>query len=514
MLCEFCKVERQEPFLLNLPCGYLVCYEHIESIKLASSCFMCQEHSLFQKACYEIKKNREKLKKIKYLEAKTLLTESLAKIDCLRDDNQIDIKKKISTILNQIDLKRELLKNELNGLIDKYYLELVDKAKSMETEIIERIKVELNKVDDGQVREKLQSLSSLDSCNDDLSFYTNETKILSQLYEEKIEDFFKNYEKIEQIQFKEAKTWLNFDPFDLFGTIDSTNVPFSIQKRTMITTDNSISQYHPKKKFKSIGQFGHVNFIQLSSKELVFTSFPQSDILVYVDLENNQITKRYLYSKINFILSFEDKVVTITDSNLVYIRDNYTLLRTFKCPQDQIFLADLFDEKLYLVDTKYKVSVRKYLNGEVVKKFNFGKIFAIKALDNDLIVTGHEDMIAIWNFDGVKIDSIKTTDWVKTIERVNHNKIAAGLIDGKICVWNTTSMEFVIKKCHNFSMRFIQSCPNNHILSVCLDEINIWTLDLNLVQKIIVPHLYFGTVLSDGKLAYVDSTNQAYVCDD
>ncbi|RNA15839.1 WD40 repeat-containing [Brachionus plicatilis] len=438
MLCDFCQAEREETCLLNLPCGYLVCFEHVESISLASCCFMCQEHSLYQAPCLNMKKNRVKLDKIDYFKIKNLVTASCDKIDSLKNDHQTDIKSHFSNIINRIDLKRELLKNQFNSLVDNHYMEMFTEG--------------INKLD-----ANLSSQFGTVNCKEYSSCVENQNGI-------------SNDENQNQSNLKRSLTEENLN----------------------------------RKKFKSIKlPIYHSKFVEFNDEKLVFTSLIRPYNLVYLNTKNGEISQSSnpgSDSRIDFILSDNEIIVTIDCSNSVEIWEDCQFLRSFMCPKVTIILADLFEEKLFLVDSNYKLSVRKYSNGQIFKSFNLEEIKSLKGLSNDVLVTGHGDMIAKWNAqNGVKMDSIKLTSSVNVIERLNGNQIAAGTSDGKICLWNLSSSEFVTKQCHSGEVRFIQICPNSDILSYgSIDQtIKFWNLDLNIMHKIYLPGVKYGRFLSD-----------------
>lgn len=106
MFCEYCNCEQDDLNLLTLPCGYLVCNEHIRYQDSFFECIICKNHLIDKKGYLEMKKNERKIDEINFIEKKESILNLCDQIDTIKKEIESYLKNHLSKVNNKIDLKR------------------------------------------------------------------------------------------------------------------------------------------------------------------------------------------------------------------------------------------------------------------------------------------------------------------------------------------------------------------------------------------------------------------------
>ncbi|RMZ95410.1 hypothetical protein BpHYR1_018382 [Brachionus plicatilis] len=146
-ICEYCNAVKEHLYLITLPCGYVVCHDHFDSTNQyglgvfapSLNCFVCKNHNISKKQCYEMAKNRSKLSKIKFLEHLDLVKNKIKYIQEYQNDTDLFLDNYLDPVLNKIDLRREQLKIEVNKKIDEAYFKMIDEIKGIRSNFKQKI---------------------------------------------------------------------------------------------------------------------------------------------------------------------------------------------------------------------------------------------------------------------------------------------------------------------------------------------------------------------------------------
>lgn len=157
--CAECRQIIQSPVIL--PCGLSVCKHHTES-KSKFFCMSCaDEHTTPANGCFPSNKALEEMiaaeiqeldlgKEHKLaLDLCNKLNETIEKLSNAYENPELYIHEKMSTLKNKVDLKRELLKLEIDAMADKMIEKIVkyeDECKTHTTS--SSFKADFKEVDD------------------------------------------------------------------------------------------------------------------------------------------------------------------------------------------------------------------------------------------------------------------------------------------------------------------------------------------------------------------------------
>ncbi|RNA09215.1 hypothetical protein BpHYR1_013340 [Brachionus plicatilis] len=86
MICDHCSRNQEDLFLFSLPCGYSVCFEHINSQDNFFECFECKDHQIDKDNCFQMKKNEKKLNQIIYNEKRQCILNLCDHVDSIKQD--------------------------------------------------------------------------------------------------------------------------------------------------------------------------------------------------------------------------------------------------------------------------------------------------------------------------------------------------------------------------------------------------------------------------------------------
>ncbi|RNA09253.1 hypothetical protein BpHYR1_022546 [Brachionus plicatilis] len=517
MSCEYCNYNQDDLFLFTLPCGYLVCYDHIKPQEELFDCFLCADHKVDKKSCLQIKKNKNKLEKIVYQEKYESILSFCNQIGTIKQDVGSYLKDNLSDTSRRIDLKREILKSESINLIDDFYESLKSNLKKHELKYLERIKQDFNLIDEKKIRDEVIAKSSNDSTD-----YKGLTKFLTDLKSNQIDKHLKNFQNFKNIEFFEGKEELEFEFSKLFGTIDSkySKVNFEATSEPF-TYSKSLSN-----QFEIIGEVGLKNFLELRSGKVVFISQSNKSNLLFFNPQNGQ--KRELPGQDEIIFFFKtdkDEILTIDCGFHVKIWYNYKCVYTFDIVPQNFLSVELIKNKLIIINKDHFLTELNCYNGQILnhiyleKKCNSFSNYSIETFvsrrHNEYICFSYRGFICfnIQTGKREKVIRMQSSGKISTIEKINKDEFIIESETGTISILNADLSTKICKKCHKSSISTFVPCENGLIVSICVDgEIKIWDpKELNLINVAMVKNPIYARILKSGRLVYIDKDFNSYI---
>lgn len=150
-VCEYCNAKKEHLYLMTLPCGYVVCYDHLKDLATQpikrynyyqsheldkNKCLICKNHTIDIHQCFEMAKNRSKLSEIKFYEHLNLVKEKIKSVEEFQRDTDSFLNNYLDPILNKIDLRREQLKQEALKVIDDEYFKFIQQIENIRSNFI------------------------------------------------------------------------------------------------------------------------------------------------------------------------------------------------------------------------------------------------------------------------------------------------------------------------------------------------------------------------------------------
>ena len=511
MNCDFCNAYKEDVSIFILPCGFSVCLDHINSQDVIFKCFLCLDHLIDKQQCLEIRKNKLKLSKIEFLNKRKQMLHEFDKINKLKNNFEFLLNNHFTNIINEIDLKREILKKRFSEEVNEYSILLIRNLERIHLDSVTCLKKNLDGLDTKPIREKLANTEILKSLDQGL-IKQMEDDIFSDPRLNNIYQILENFEKIEQIKFKQSEIQPEFKLSKLFGTVESDNIK--------ILPTEKVSKSSNSEKFNEIGEFGLKTLEELSTGEIVSSLHSRPSNILKIDPNNK--TKEIFgdnlnLSKIDFILKSEkDEIISIHNDFCVKILRNGNLSSCFRYAEKKILFIDIFKTNLITFDQDNHLSIREYSNGKIEKIFKINslkKIFSMRAMTDNLVLFGHDNMITLLDLNlGLESQSLKTSGRVLMIEKINQNEFIIGCNDGIISKWNSKS-QLLSKKCHDGSIQCIQVCHDGNVLSLGMKDKKIglrMAENLELIFQISTYNLMFCRRLISGKLVCLDSNGKVY----
>lgn len=248
ILCSFCKNVYKDP--VSLPCNQNICKEHVQeylnkqSDKKSFNCVLCKKnHQLDSNGCFPLNKQIDDLVRkcqvratpIKDIhrtanESYNKLTNMIEEFTSINDESEQFIYNYFSELERKVDIKRDVLIDEIHKISDKLRGEITVQKKEIQS------KSEKRKKKQAIDRELLKDYQiQLDSYNKELKEYSidlNKWKDVQTETEEKREELKIKINDLKEelfcnrsITFKEGNA--KIDSKELFGEIvvEDTNVP-------------------------------------------------------------------------------------------------------------------------------------------------------------------------------------------------------------------------------------------------------------------------------------------------
>lgn len=145
--CDFCGQKLVKNCFLMLPCGFLLCSEHISEIVQSQSCIVCKNHDLDIDKFLNMAVNKMVLEESKLKQKKIELNASFSFLRSIRTDPQFYISGHFQNLKNQLDRRRTELKKAILNQLDEFYDELIDNLQENYEKYLNEIKLKLKDID-------------------------------------------------------------------------------------------------------------------------------------------------------------------------------------------------------------------------------------------------------------------------------------------------------------------------------------------------------------------------------
>ncbi|RMZ96751.1 hypothetical protein BpHYR1_000726 [Brachionus plicatilis] len=188
-ICEHCNAKKEHLYLMTLPCGFVVCYDHLKSLHETGSrnyyansreyCFMCNNSCCTFEKFFQMAKNKPKLSEIKFLEQLSM------------------VKSKINTIENYQNDADNYLDKYLDPIIDESYFKLMDEVKEIKANFKEKT---------GTIRLDKKQLEMMENCENknfnERTKYFNDKLNLLKNFENNIDTTYAMIDSLKSIDFE------------------------------------------------------------------------------------------------------------------------------------------------------------------------------------------------------------------------------------------------------------------------------------------------------------------------
>ncbi|CAF0944620.1 unnamed protein product [Brachionus calyciflorus] len=433
LVCEWCQKIQDDLKLLNLPCGYLICKDHFDSITDTFDCFICKTHPVSKSYCYNMPKNRVKLAELDFLTIADSIKTKIDEILPIKNDPNHAVNETISFLINKIDLKRELTKLQYNTQIDDYFDKLIQDVKKIKLSVQDYVDMNLSDLNLEIIQTTFSQTSSL---TDKLKpgYFDSKIELLRNIDTNKIDQVVNIFKVIEKIDFENKE--FKFDPNKIFSI--NLNQILDLVKRDEAIEQTPMAKIIPKDNLTK--QFGLSYIEELSNGDLVGVSDLHCGTLIIWNPFNTKLKEiKVSEKKIKFIkVSDNDEIVTVTNDFYVKIYRDESLVKMFQISSNRLKAIDTYSNYFVSADTIMNITLRDFTNGKIINTFkapNF--IHSIKVYRNDELLIGDNESICLWNLRTSEcLKEFKILKRALSIDLLSENEIVFGTRDGKICCWN------------------------------------------------------------------------------
>ncbi|CAF1080092.1 unnamed protein product [Brachionus calyciflorus] len=451
-----------------LPCGFLVSYKDLNNQTENFVCIICKDHILNKAECLNIKSNNLKIKEKKVeISCENLLNLS-KQINLIIQDPTKAIKESFSSVKNQLDLKRETLKKQ----IDDHYFKLLNYLENIENNVIidknralpvfSNFNCEPYKLDSSI--DLNQKSSILDGFLKDLN---EKIACLNEsLYDLNIGENYKLKVAKNLPQIEDLLGTIEFDPLNNYEFKEVEE-----RSKTFINGSLNLEDYKP---------------ISLSLSDIKFLDgeilVVQNGANTILKLDSNlRESKRYYGEKVNNLNIISKNLFSYNNERKIMIREVVTgaFYKVFEPEEDNINIIC------------YKILT----NGKVVGLFsdNSIKIWSLETCH--LQKTYRLEFRIERNLTGHK-------NKVSCLLKINNNLLASGSDDFNIKIWNVKNgnilrtLEGHVGCVHcldKMEDKFLVSCSKDcnvriwdPIMGVCLLKVELPKMSYNLPGQISV----------------------------
>ncbi|CAF1059563.1 unnamed protein product [Brachionus calyciflorus] len=445
--------------------------------------------------------NTEKLKRIEYLNERNEFIDKFDSFLSNRNDTSFFLNDFMSKLINQIDMRREIIKEILCKEIDDYAVKLVEKTKILEKEFDENFKkcqIIRNNID---INPNLPIENRIDSYKEAIQKIKHSKFVLDE-FENLVKSCDQKIQRDQEFKF-------SFDKFLLEKLFCDLNY-------------ETIKEIKPKApKFekinikKTIKLNGNMvgNIEQLKSGEIVIAltngyiklfNPNTGDILRELKIDSGQI--EWFGTTENDEIIVSDKQMNVS----VWNKDTGRL--EFKVENSNfIEIVNILCNKQLDNDPIQEVKSKRIAKS-ICQKFqrDFNCFFLF---DTNRLLCATNDKIEEW--DVIKFKNVGNfeghSNTVCCITKLNDNEFLSGCINGSIKLWDINS-----KMCintfteHTGPIRCLQVCKDNHLMSYSHDGfIKIWNLNLNKCLSSFKNRETFSTIkiLKSGQVVTFDKKN-------
>ncbi|RNA09214.1 hypothetical protein BpHYR1_013339 [Brachionus plicatilis] len=385
MICDHCSCNQEDLFLFSLPCGYLVCHEHIISQDNSFECFsilnLCDH------------------------------------VDSIKQDIGSYLKDCLSSVNSKIDLKRETLKAHFNKIIDDHYESLRSQVEEHESKYTDTIKQDLNQIDTKKIRDEIQNQNQIEPTD-----FNALNKFLTDLKTKNLDQNLQQMEQFQNFDFYQSEKEPDLDISELFGSFS--------QNDTQMVDEKSKSSDQPK----FICKVGLAKFEELSNGQIVSKSFSKPSNLVIYDPQSGRIKEIAGKSSIKFLFTKEDtdEIIVVDDEFNVRIFLDGKCLNSYNLIKKGIRRTDLVEDKLFILTDDSFFTIFNYFNGQIINQYRIEWKSSIQEalfFYNFILITYQSKKyfyLALFNLNTGKIE--KEEKMIRPhrliLEKLNRNKFA------------------------------------------------------------------------------------------
>ncbi|RNA09662.1 hypothetical protein BpHYR1_041943 [Brachionus plicatilis] len=385
MQCEYCNEKEDDKGLFSLPCGYLVCSHHIKSAEDYFNCFVCDEHMINRQSCLQMPRNRKKMEKISFIEKKKDILNICDQIEQFKLDPKSFLEKASDDIINKIDLKREVLKTNLNKQVDNYYESLLNEVKEKQLNIIDSVKVDFEGINTQEIREKLNLDSDVNSTD-----YQVQIESLVNLRSSYLDEHLKIFQSFMNTEFFEGEEEPQVKMSKFFGTIDlrDSNETFGGK------TGKSAYSKTLSNEFKLIAKVGLEKILELSS---------DNDEIIAIDSEFHA----KIWYNLKFLNTFD------------IVRKDYRCVELFST--NHKFESFMKEGLSYVGFSIYNIQTGKLEKYKEIRENSIGNISTIEKINKDEC---HDSKIS-------------------TFVPCENGLIVSICVNGEIKIWDQNNLRFI-----------------------------------------------------------------------
>ncbi|CAF1011592.1 unnamed protein product [Brachionus calyciflorus] len=248
--CEQCRKKISDDYLINLPCGYLICLEHV-TIDTLYKCHFCPNHTVVYNDFAEMHKNKIKLQEIRIREKIDDLKERKTFLMNVQKDPKSFIGEAFTTAIKTIDARKDTLIDKFIRRINECHDDLVKKVKDKEKLCVNELKNILSETDYSRL------LIDRDQ-NNNICFDFKEGNFLNRANDSKLEPITELYLRERYLAINSLINQIKsfkFEPFnkpitipDYFGRINDT-IYLDLKSDQIIDLNFSLTYPHENEIF-------------------------------------------------------------------------------------------------------------------------------------------------------------------------------------------------------------------------------------------------------------------------
>ncbi|CAF0977485.1 unnamed protein product [Brachionus calyciflorus] len=486
--CEYCNIFKEELYLITLPCGYIVCYEHVNKSSNSIDCFMCKEHKIDLNSCLNMKKNRDKINEINRISKFKDLKLELEKINVVKSDPKYFIDE--CNLINKIDLKREQIKLEFDKNIDKSFQNLINQAKRLREEYENSLEKKLKDFNINELNENLDSAQ------------------IDKIEKIKIIPMVNYLDQIKKINFLNSNYKFPFygnNLGEIVGIIHTTKLSNELSKIKKTSRSCCFSS----------------NFIsELPTGQITGASILDPKTLAIWNYESNSISKIKGESNIVYsTVTSSGYIVCFYEDFSVKVWLSGNIIKNFKLINFSSYFSIKCDHSfLIFYDTLFLIRIFNFLTGDLVQ---FGAhrspLLSSLLLSEKEYLTSHADLIVnLWELKNSKcLRTIEFKSKIICMDKLNDKEIVLGTDSGEIIGLYINSFkktQFV--KAGEHKIDFIHFVEENLFICSIGNQLKLWENSngaFRIVSKKKFPNLKDVLILRNGELLILEQNNQATI---
>ncbi|CAF0756283.1 unnamed protein product [Brachionus calyciflorus] len=488
--CEYCSIIREEIYLITLPCGYIVCCDHLKTFPNLVECFMCKEHIIDLNHCLNMKKNRDKIDEINRMAKLTNLKQKLDKINSVKNDPKYFIDECFSNLTNKIDLRREQIKLEFSNSVDKSFQKIYHQVKRLQEEYEKNLDKKLNDFEMNDLEENLDSIE------------------IDNIEKIKIKPMTSYLDQIEKINFQNSNYKIHFsDNYlgQIVNIIYETKLTNTLSRVKKSNEGFQFSSNHinesPTGQIVGLSNLSPKNLSMWNPETKSFSELKGEDNVIYSTVTSSGYII-CLYEDFTLKIWLNEKLLKIWD--LTNFLSNYRI----KC----------YHSILVSYDPSSYIRILDFLTGDVIQFEAYrSRLLSSLIFSEKEYLTSHENLkVNLWDIEiGKLLRTIQFRSRVICMDRLNDNELVLGTESGEIIGLDIRSFkktQFV--KTGYQQINFIHYVENNLFICSIGNQLKLWTNSngaFKLISKNKFPNLEDALILRDGKLLILDQNKKATI---